>query len=460
MEKNNIIEKIICVFFAVLKRWRTIVIISLICGIAFDVVCTSMYVPQYKASLTAIVKSYDSSYAKLAETRSYIKTLEYILNGEVAKKYVREEINDENAFLTCNIENQDNTNFVTVSVISDSRQSAYYGLGAFVRWSNEEANIYKEDYKLEVIESATYSNTPIEKNVHYKNFILGFMAGLFLTGAYLVFLDLLKKKVRTASDVERYITCRVIAKIPKEHKKRGRIFWKANKKALLIPSINTSFVFKEAFKKFRHRFEESAKKHGYKTILFTSAMENEGKTTIITNLAISLAMKDKKVLLLDLDIIKPSIHKLLKLNVSKNINNCVVKDLPWESQVYKYKQSSLDVIPTIAVEDKPEEFLKSSKLKNILDEAREKYDYVLIDTAPMGNLSDAVIINEHTDASILIIKQGCATCGFIEENIFRLSNAKDNLIGCVYNSSIVNRENKKKLTGYGYNYYYADKGDV
>ena len=420
---------------------------------------TSMYVPEYKASLTAIVKSYDSTYAKLAETRSYTKTLEYILNGEVAKKYVKKEIGDNNANLTCTIELQDNTNFVTMSVVSDSKQSSYYALKTFVVWANEESNIYKEDYKLEVIENASYSNTPVKANSHYKNFILGSAAGFFITCAYLAFLDLLKKKIRTSSELEQNISIRMIAKIPKEHKKRGIRFWKNNKNAILITSIKTSFMFKEAFKKLRHRFEESAKKHGYKTILFTSAMENEGKTTIMVNLAIALAMKNKKVLLLDLDIIKPSVHKLLNLNVDKNINKYISGDVSWQSQVQKYKQSTLDVITTVTVEDKPEEFLRSNKIKEIFNEAKEKYDYILIDTAPMGNLSDAVIVNEYTDASILIVKQGVSTCGFIEENIFRLSNAKDNLIGCIYNSSIINREAKKKLTGYGYSYYSHKGGD-
>ena len=86
----------------------------------------------------------------------------------------------------------------------------------------------------------------------------------------------------------------------------------------------------------------------------------------------------------------------------------------------------------------------------MIQEAEVEFDYILIDCAPSGHLNDAVILNKWVDASMLVIRQNTALCSNINETIFRLKHANDNLIGCVYNERIKRPEFKKKAYRYGY----------
>ena len=445
---NSIFEKIVCIAKAVLKKCPLILCFAITVGVAADIVVSAAWVPEYKSTVSAVVENDNMSYSKLAETKSYIKTMEYIWNGHVAKEYVKKQVGCKDLELTCKVENKDDTNFVDISVTSDSIQHSYYALRSLIVWNNEISPIYKEDYYLKTLNEIEYVDVPIKENKHYINFFVGFLAGAIFLGAFYTLMEMLKKKARCEDDIKDNISCRIYVQIPKEQKKRGRRFWLPNKKGLLITSLKTSTIFKESFKKFRSRFEQSAKKHGYKSMMITSTMENEGKSTILVNLALALAMKDKKVLLIDYDIVKPAIHKLLQLENSGSLNKYLQGEGTVQDLVQKYKGYELYVLTTKSVRENPEEFLKEDKIEKLIKEAAADYDYVLVDTSPAGNINDALIINKYVDTSMIVIKQGVTTCSFIEETIERIKNSKDNLMGCVYNRSILDSRNKKRLQGY------------
>lgn len=461
MSKNNLMDQILCIFFSVAKKGLLILCIGLICGITFDVGRTITYKPQYKASLTALVQSKDHTYEQLAGTRSYIKTMEYVFNGDVAREYIRKDLDLPSLNIDCSISSGDNTNFVEISVLSDSKQSAYYSLRSLIEWNNTVTTAYKNDYTLSIIKNATYEDTPVNINHHSINFGIGFIAGGILTAAILTFFEILRNKVRTVNDVHTDVTARLYGEIPKEKKKSGKFFWKRNRDGILITSVTTSFAYKEAVTKLRRKLEASSHKHNYKTIMVTSTAENETKTTLVTNLSISFAQKGYKVLLVDLDTIKPSVYKILNLdNTKKNLNNYMDGKCSWQSQIQHYNLFSLDVLTTVHVTDNPENYLDSENIERMLYEAKSEYDFIFIDSAPAGHLSDAIYINKYADASLIVIRQGFTVISLINETIHRLRNSKDNLVGCVYCSNLSDLTRKHKLYNYGYNNYYSKESET
>lgn len=456
MEENKqnqlIILRMTCVLSSILKKWKVIVLLMLVCGIGFDMFKTVIYQPLYRSSLTATLTQENNTYSQLEETLSYIKTLNYILNGEIVDDYVKQKMGVENINTSISITSVNNTNVIHMNVTSPSRKEAYYTLDYLVDWYHEFQDQYKFVYDLNIQEKDTMNMNPINSNSHMINFRNGSMISGILIVVILGCFAYLRDTIKTPHDIASKIDCRLFSKLPKERKSKGKKFWKKQKSALLITSLKTSFHYKESILKLRSRFEESAKKHGYKTLLITSSLENEGKSSIAANLAIALAQNKKKVLLVDADIRKPSMHKIFGIQSDLCLNNYFEHDVDYYSQLVNYKNTSLQILCAKKDIEHAEELAHSKKMNDMIQRARNIYDYVIVDSSPARYLNDPAVMNEMVDASLLVIKQDNATAQVINETIARITNVKNNLIGCIYNASIYDIVKQQKVYGYRYGY--------
>ena len=150
-QNQDIILKLTCIFSSLLKRWKLFVLWVLLFGIVLDVYKTLTYQPQYISSITATLSSESNTYAQLEEVRSYIKTLDYIFNGQVVKNYVQEQLKVKNINMSCSVVSQNNTNIVNIQVLSDKRQTSYYALDAIVSWYQKNIKKYRFSYELDVL---------------------------------------------------------------------------------------------------------------------------------------------------------------------------------------------------------------------------------------------------------------------------------------------------------------------
>lgn len=447
-QNQNIILKFSCIVSSLLKKWRTLFLVMLICGIGVDVIKTITYNPQYSSSLTAVLKLEENTYSQLEDARSYIKTVEYIFNSQIVKKQLN--INDLN--LLCTISSVNDTNIVNIQLIASQKQDAYHCLNKMIDWYQKNADQYHFTYDIDVLEKATLNENPINPNSHFNNFKKGFiLSGIVVIGFFSI-IAYMQDTIKVPGDIENKIDCRLFAKIPYEKKSKGKKFWKKNKSAILISSLKTSFFYKESIKKLRSRLESSANKHGYKTFLITSTFENEGKSSIAANLAISLAQNNHKVLLIDADIRKPSVHKIFELKTKKSLNAYLDEQKTWESQVDYIQKHNLFIMCTKQNLAYAEELTQSQKMKVLIEEARKDFDFVLIDTSPSYYLNEPLILNELVDASMIVVKQNEAQSRFVNETIYRIVNVKNNLIGCIYNASVFDMTKVHKTYGYRYGY--------
>ncbi|MCD7840261.1 MAG: hypothetical protein LUG46_06535, partial [Erysipelotrichaceae bacterium] len=135
-QNPDTIIKITCIISSILKKWRTIFIVMLISGIGLDIISTITYTPQYVSTMQAVLNLERNTYAQLEEARSYITTLNYILNGQVAQNYVKEEMNIDNLDMTCSVYSNNDTNIITIQVYSTSKQISYHSLAYLIEWYN------------------------------------------------------------------------------------------------------------------------------------------------------------------------------------------------------------------------------------------------------------------------------------------------------------------------------------
>ena len=188
--------------------------------------------------------------------------------------------------------------------------------------------------------------------------------------------------------------------------------------------------------------------------MITSTVENEGKSTVAANLALSLARSHYKVLLIDGDLKKPAVHKIFSITKDTTINRYFSKEATWQSQVNFLENYQLSVLCADQDLNLDEKVLET-QLAQLIKEAKSQFDYIIIDAAPTLGLDEPLVINRLVDASFLVVKQNEATISHINEVISRLVQAKNNLIGCIYNASIYEMNQGNMVYGYryGYNHY-------
>ena len=442
-----------CFLSSVLRRWKVILTAMLFCAICYDSLQWILYHPQYAASAQISMNNGDTTYSQLEQTQTYLKTLNYMMNGQSAHSYVNENMKEDDVDYTCSLIGSSNSNLATIEVKADSRREAWFALQYLLQWYEEKGETYHLDYDMNIIQVQPINDQPVYVINHVRNFIVGGCAGALLTIVLLIGWEYFHPTVRTPNEISYRIDCRMLAKLPKERKRKNMHLRKRKKEALLITSLKTSFRYKEAIKKLRSRIEESSKKHGYQTIMVTSVLENEGKSSVAVNLAIALAKSDYKVLMIDGDIRKPSLHRILELDTNRCLNQFLQEsDSSWQDKVEHIKRIGIDVICAEPDIEHAEDLLGSEKMRQLLQEVKSCYDFIIVDCSPSAGMSDSRIVSEQCDAALLVIRQNMATVKSINEIIDRLVSVKNNLIGCIYNGNVYDFMSEQKAYGYRYRY--------
>ena len=209
----------------------------------------------------------------------------------------------------------------------------------------------------------------------------------------------------------------------------------------------------EAFRSLRTNIQFAGVDKPIRTLLVTSPGPEEGKTTVAANLAIVLAQGGKKVLLLDADMRKPRIHRIMdlpnKLGVSDFFKH-PTRDL--RSAVQKWGDAYLDVVTSGEVSPNPAELLGSEKMSQILDMFKGKYDFVVIDSPPVGVVTDPTVLSACVDGTLLVVEPNKTKLGAAIASMEQLRRADANVIGVVFNNVSIKRAGY--YTGYDSGYYY------
>lgn len=221
----------------------------------------------------------------------------------------------------------------------------------------------------------------------------------------------------------------------------------------LITINNPKSPISEAYRNIRTNLQFANIDANLKTIIVTSPTAGEGKTTTISNVGITLAGLGKKVIMIDCDFRKPRIHKTFKLSNSKGITNILLENTSYTDYVQNGPVENLEILTCGQIPPNPSEMLSSHKMKNLINSIKEDYDYVLLDTPPVGIVTDACIISTYADGVILVCASGQVEIDMATRAKENLNKVNANIIGVVVNKLPL--DNSKAYSYYSY--YYGEE---
>lgn len=208
----------------------------------------------------------------------------------------------------------------------------------------------------------------------------------------------------------------------------------------------------EAFQKALVNIEFANVDGNLKVLQLTSSLAGAGKTTFISNMAFLLAKKNKKVVILDLDLRKPKVHRIFQTPNEKGLTDYLSGNLSYEKLVREDKSTGIDYIPTGGATSAVVNLLEAQKLKDLIAKLKGLYDYVLVDSPPVIAVSDALYISKLVDGVIFVVSQHEAKRSIINEAIQTLRQNNVNIIGTIFTQVNVR---DSELYSYAYSYEYG-----
>lgn len=440
----------------ILNNKKRIIALILILFIALGYLYSYYYVvPEYKSTSTLLLIPNDDetvTSSDLTLNSGLISTY-----GNIAKnsKVLKQVINN----LNLNIQEGQLLSKIEINIIKDthimeisvSDTDPQMATNITKELSNVFLNEIKQIYNLNnigIVDEAQLPDTPYNIN-HIKDMFMFVCMGIVVSFAYVVIIYLFDNTIKKEEDIEEYIKIKSLGSVPINNDK-SEIINRENTKTYITESINT----------IRTNILYMNSTKNAKTILITSCMPREGKSWISTNIAVSFAETNKKVLLVDADMRKGRINKIFKVdnraglsNYLFNMNSDVEKDVYLAKEYIKEtKIPNLHILTNGTIPPNPSELLASSNMKELLAILKSIYDIIIIDAPPCKLVSDSIVLSTIVDSSVIVTNSGNTKISDLKEIKKSINIVGGKIIGAIVN--------KAKIKGKKYSKKYQNESDL
>lgn len=321
---------------------------------------------------------------------------------------------------------------------------AYY---TYLRNKRYEATIQKASNIPDnfVLEEPRQMGGPINGDEKNKTYTFYLAIGLAIPLIFVICKEeLFNYAISTKEDCERLSSLPVIGTIENISKK--------------MPSGNTTLVknfpkssFAESFRNMRIRLEYMAQKETGISLLVTSAEPGDGKTFIAGNIASVYQLTGRRVVLIDFDLRRPSVAKLLNTQTKKGVSNFLIGQVSLDEITITHPEYEFDVITAGTLPPNPSELIKTKKTRDLIEYLKTRYDYVIVDCSPIGLVSDAYILSKYVDTTLFVVRRAKTNKAFFKSVVNQMRNDGLEHVALVFND-VKGREGY-----YGTSRYYGDK---
>ncbi|MEH3034317.1 MAG: polysaccharide biosynthesis tyrosine autokinase [Aeromicrobium erythreum] len=438
-------------FFATLRRRWVFQVVTFVAGVAATIVIVLSMTPQYGSqakvfistpsggqaeyAASFIVTQRVASYADLATDPSVLdgaaQRLGFPMTGSELASHVKAEV-------------VTSTQTIQLDAKADTPERAQAMVGAVAdelvavvkRLERPTDSSEAPAIAARIAGEPSLSSSPVSPNIPL-NLAAGVLISLFvaLTGALVR--DLLDRTVKGRHDIERMTTATILGTLP---------FTNEVKKEPL--SAETGGSLAEAFRVLRTNLQFVKIDAERQAILVSSALPNEGKTLVATNLALSMAQSGKSVLLIDADMRNPNVADLLNLENSVGVMTVLIGRTTFD-QALQSHVSGISFMGSGPMPPNPAEVLESQAMRDMLARAKREFDVVIIDAPPMLPVADASILLTEVDGVLLLVRHGSTTREQLRLALARIETVGGSILGLVLNRT---PRRAADTDGYGYGY--------
>jgi len=453
------------------KRLIFIIACTFFCAIMSYVYNKFIKDPVYTASVQFCVNTNDNSYGNINEliyAQKVVSTYVNLLRTNTFFKQVLEatglNYSVQQLKAMTQISSVNDTEIFQITLSSNSADDAYTLVEAMQKIAPQLIANIKENSKISVVDPVVYPAGPSGPNI-YLNTILGAVAGLVLAIAISFFWELIDVKIKSKEDLSKRYQIPILGVIPNFGAKtsnRELLMQKLpfkNKLSKMLKvqgefnqTINqeANFLVNEAYKALRTNLLYTIRKNGCKKILVNSPNPRDGKSTTCTNIAIALAKTGARVLLIDCDLRKGRLHVPFNLNSTPGVTN-LLSGMNTEKETIQYTSyNNLQIIPCGSIAPNPTELLSSIQMEELIKKLEQNYDYIIIDTAPVNLVADALSLAKMVDGVLMVVREKSTTYPHVETALNKYELIGGNILGFVLNGSALTQENKSKSSYYYY----------
>jgi len=392
----------------------------------------SPFVPQWKQELNSLNFKKDTLEANLVSLKSEIKKLEISI-----KKLPPKEVKLARLMAAVEIEKE-----------------IYSGLLLQL----EETKIAEaaQIAAVRVIEPAIAGNRPVFPQKR-KTMMLAIIAGLALGFGIALLLEYFDQSISNMDDIDSITKWNRLGVIPMRDTKD--VINDPIEELIMVSDPNSPLA--ESYRSLRTNIHFANVDKPIKTLLVTSSIPGEGKTTVSANIAISHAMLGKKVLLIDCDFRKPRIHKIFNLKNNRGLTNILTGDMTM-SQVIRTEKlvENLHILSCGPIPPNPSELLASNAMKTLLTKLSEKFDMIILDTPPLIAVSDATVLIPEVDGYIVVSDINRIERPMLEQSKTIATRIKHEPLGYVVNKLAISKNGYYGKYSYGqYRYYQYNYGE-
>ena len=433
------------------RMWPVVLVLTVALGALSYGRSTRNYSPQYTAETTVSVELINGGVNGNQNTAEQMgEVFPHIIRSGALSDVITADLGVKSVPGTINVSNIKGTNLLTISVTSGSEEMVEQILQSVLRNYPEVAQYVVGQTELTVVDDSTVSmvtnrSTVVRSSVK-KGALLGLAIGLVLVALRAV----VYRTVRSEEELRDLLNVTCLGTLPACHRKKRR---STDREEINILLDANRGAYVESMRLIRTRLERQM--GDKKVLMVTSSVAGEGKSTVAANLAISMALKGKRVILVDCDLRNPSTGRIF--NIKEKCPGLVAVlrgEATLDEALVEVKNNDvptrLRLMPGAEKESRLVEILGSEDMRKLVDRLRDEADVVILDTPPSAVLVDAMMLVKHVDGIAYVVMRDYARRRVIFEGVEELSSSGAPILGCILNGG---HAHSHKYGYYGYGRY-------